>query len=421
MSRRWIVLALIFLGIVINYVDRGNLSIAAPAIMGEFRLEPASMGMLLSAFFWTYAVFQIPSGAIVDRFGIRGSYAAGFLLWSLASAGIALSRGSRDVIGLRMVLGIAESVAPLASIAFIRSNFAGKDQGLPTSIYIAGQNIGPAVGALAGSLLIDRWGWRAMFAITGLGALFWLPAWLMAVPASGTGAAAEAARPADDFAWPAWWSWRLLLTSRIFWLMSLATFLSSYYWYFVLTWVPSYLILSRRFSTLEMGRVVSTGLFIMAVVNIIGGSVADQVAARIGVFPARVMFGAAGWGGTATILLLLVTGREWTLPVFTLAMCATGIGNSSYWAITQHLPPKNMVGRTIGYLNTVSVIAGIVAPLTTGFILGPKKHFGPAIFVAGIGPVLAALCMLAAGGKGLEKMKSRLAGETMAVADQPPA
>ncbi len=411
MSRRWIVLALIFLGIVINYIDRGNLSIAAPAIMGDFRLSPATMGMVLSAFFWTYAIFQIPSGTIVDRVGIRGSYAAGFLLWSLASAAIALSRNSRDIVGLRMVLGIAESVAPLASLAFIRSNFEGKDQGLPTSIYISGQNIGPAVGALVGSLLLDRWGWRLMFAITGLGALFWLPAWLIATPSGRARAAVEEKKPAEEFSWPPWWSWRMLLTSRIFWLMSLATFLSSYYWYFVLTWVPSYLILSRGFSTLGMGRLVSVGLFIMAIVNVLAGSAADKVAARIGVFRARVIFGAAGWGGTATILLLLVTDRQWTLPIFTLAMCATGIGNSSYWSISQHLPPKNLVGRTIGFLNTVSVMAGIVAPLTTGFILGPQKHFGPAIFVAGVGPVLAALCLLLAGAKGLDQMKARLAGE----------
>ena len=91
MSRRWIVLALVFLGIVINYVDRGNLSIAAPSLMRDFRIEPAAMGVIFSAFFWTYGICQIPAGALVDRLGIRWSYAAGFMIWSLASAGIALA------------------------------------------------------------------------------------------------------------------------------------------------------------------------------------------------------------------------------------------------------------------------------------------------------------------------------------------
>jgi len=415
MNRRWIVLSLVFFGILINYIDRGNLSIAAPSIMRDFRITPATMGVLLSAFFWTYAAFQIPAGALVDRFGIRRSYAVGFLVWSIASAAIALSRGTGDIIGMRMVLGLAESVAPLASIAFIRNNFAGKDQGLPTSIYIAGQNIGPALGALVGAFLLDRLGWRMMFAITGLGGLIWLPGWLSAAPSDGSRAVRQAEKAADDLAAPRRWTWRMLLANRIFWAMSLSILLSSYYWYFVLTWIPSYLILSRGFSTLGMGRVVSTALFTMAIVNVLGGAAVDKMAARIGVFRARLWFAAVGYAGTAAILLLLVTpDRSWALPILTFSMGATGIGNSNFWTISQHVPPKNLVGRTIGYLNTVSVAAGAAAPVITGWILGPQRHFGPAILVAGVCPALAAICLLAAGSKGLERMKALLAGEVCA-------
>src|SRR5947208_7168768 len=101
MKRRWVGLSLVFFGIVISYVDRGNLSIAAPAIMRDFRIEPSTMGVLLSAFFWTYAAFQIPAGLLVDRLGLRRAYAAGFLVWSVASASIAVSRGTGDVVVLR--------------------------------------------------------------------------------------------------------------------------------------------------------------------------------------------------------------------------------------------------------------------------------------------------------------------------------
>ncbi|HUZ47394.1 MAG TPA: MFS transporter, partial [Terriglobia bacterium] len=93
MRRRWILLSLVFVAIVINYVDRGNLSVAAPAMMKDFQITPAMMGVLLSAFFWTYAAFQIPAGMLVDRFGIRRAYTAAFLVWSIASASIAFSRG----------------------------------------------------------------------------------------------------------------------------------------------------------------------------------------------------------------------------------------------------------------------------------------------------------------------------------------
>jgi ACS family D-galactonate transporter-like MFS transporter len=412
MSRRWVVLWLVFFGIVISYIDRGNLSIAAPSIMRDFRIEPASMGVLLSAFFWTYAAFQIPAGLLVDRMGIRRAYAGGFLVWSLASASIALSRGTGDIIAMRMLLGLAESIGPLASLSYIRNSFDGKDQGLPTSIYIAGQNIGPALGALAGAMLLDKFGWRLMFAITGLGALIWLPCWLFAVPSDGTRAARRAGKVADDLASPRRWTWRMLLTSRSFWAMSSCILLSSYYWYFVLTWVPSYLIISRGFSTVGMGRVISTSLFTMAFVNILAGFAADKLASRMGVFRVRVMFAVLGYTGTAAILLLLVVqDRFWVLPILTFSMCATGIGNSNFWAISQHLPPKNLVGRTIGYLNTVSQVAGAAAPVVTGWILGPQKHFGPAVLVAGVCPVLAAICLLAAGHNGLERTKALLAGE----------
>jgi MFS family permease len=415
MNRRWIVLSLVFFGIVINYIDRGNLSIAAPSIMRDFRITPATMGVLLSAFFWTYALSQIPAGALVDRFGMRRAYAGGFLVWSIASAAIALSRGTGDIIGMRMVLGLAESIAPLASISFIRNNFAGKDQGLPTSIYIAGQNVGPALGALVGAILLDGFGWRMMFALTGLGGLIWLPCWLFAAPSDGTRAVRQAEKAADDLAAPRRWTWPMLLTHRTFWAMSLSILLSSYYWYFVLTWVPSYLILSRGFSTLAMGRVVSTALFTMAIVNVLAGSAVDKLAARIGVFRARLWFGVVGYAGTAAILLLLaIPDRSLALPILTFSMCATGIGNSNFWTISQHVPPKNLVGRTIGYLNTISVTAGAAAPIITGWILGPQRQFGPAILVAGICPVLAAVCLLAAGSKGLGRMKALLAGEVYA-------
>lgn len=412
--RRWILLLLVFIAIVINYVDRGNLSVATPAIMKDFRVSPATMGVLLSAFFWTYGLFQIPAGTLVDRFGIRRSYAGAFFAWSIASAAIAFSRGPTDIIGMRGLLGLAESVAPLASLSFIRSNFSGKDQGLPTAIYIAGQNIGPALGMLVGSILLSKFGWRMMFAITGFGALIWVPCWLFATPSDRSRAERQAEKAADEVASPHKWTWRMLLTNRTFWAMSLSVFLSSYYWYFVLTWAPSYLILSRGFSTLGMGRVLSAALFVMAAVNVVAGLASDKLAARIGAFRARLWFGAIGYAGTAVILLLLVTDRAWTLPILTISLCLTGIGNSNYWAITQYASPKDMVGRTVGFLNTVAVAAGAAAPVITGVLLGPQKHFGPAIVIAGVCPVLSAVCLLAAGSKGLAQMKTLLVEEVYA-------
>jgi len=403
MSRRWVVVALIFLGILISYVDRGNLGIAAASIMHDFGLAPAAMGLLLSAFFWTYGALQIPAGALVDRIGIRRVYAVAFLVWSLASASIALSRSAGDIFLLRLLLGLAEAVGPIASISFIRRNFAGAEQGLPTAIYIAGQNAGPAVGTLLGSVLIDRLGWRAMFAITGLGALTWLPFWLWLAPRD-VRKPAEAARPEAP-------PWRAALSSPIVWLMSAAIFLSSYYWYFLLTWVPSYLTMSRGFSTLEMGRVLFGPLFAMAILNVAAGAAADRLARRArSVFNVRVWFAVAGYTGAgAVLLLLLLPGREAVFPVLVLSVCSVGVGNSNFWAISQHTPPSAMVGRAIGFLNTISQLAGATAPLLTGWILGPQRQFGLALAIAGACPLVAAACLAAAGPSGLERLKGALA------------
>src|SRR4029078_8746975 len=98
MSRRWIVVTLLFAGMLVSYVDRGNLSIAASSIMRDFRLTPGTMRLLLSACFWAYGGFQLPAGAIVDRIGIKRVYAVAFLAWSLASAAIAFSRGATAIL-----------------------------------------------------------------------------------------------------------------------------------------------------------------------------------------------------------------------------------------------------------------------------------------------------------------------------------
>src|SRR5258706_84459 len=175
--RRWTVVGLLFFGILISYIDRGNLGLAAPRLMHEFSLSPASMGTLLSSFFWTYGAFQIPSGYLVDRFGIRVIYGFAFLIWSLASAGVGLARTPGEILVLRLVLGAAESVGPLASLAYIKRNFEEKRQGLPTAIYISGLTMGPAVGTLLGGALLQWQDWRGLFLLTGLAGCLWLPLW----------------------------------------------------------------------------------------------------------------------------------------------------------------------------------------------------------------------------------------------------
>jgi MFS family permease len=327
-------------------------------------------------------------------------------LWSIASAAIGLSRNRGEILLFRLLLGLAEAVGPIASLSFIRRNFENAGGGLPTSIYIAGQNLGPAAGALLGTQLIEHFGWRAMFIFTGLGALLWLPGWLLAVPRDERRSAGQAVSNGEPQRIP----WREALATRGFWASSACIFLSSYFWYFLLTWVPTYLISSRGFSNIEMGHVLSTALFAMAFVNIAAGFIADRATRRADSgLRVRVWFCAAGYIGSGAILLLLVlSARAAVLPVLIVSVCATGIGNSNYWTISQQIAPARLVGRAIGYFNTISQIAGALAPLITGWLLGPEKAFSLALGIAGVAPILAAVCLLYAGVRGLEQTRSSL-------------
>jgi sugar phosphate permease len=245
-----------------------------------------------------------------------------------------------------------------------------------------------------------------MFIFTGLGALIWLPGWIWLAPRGRY--TREASEPDIPFSQLPWGQ---VLSTPAFWAISVGIFLSSYYWYFLLTWVPTYLISARGFSTVEMGRVLSIPLFVMAGLNVVAGIVADRLAKkRNAVFEVRLWFCAMGYLASGIILLLLVLPqREAVLGVLLVSVVATGIGNSNYWALSQHVAPASLVGRAIGYLNTIAQIAGATAPLITGWTLGPQKQFGLALTIAGVAPIVASACLLYAGVRGLERMRQALA------------
>ena len=399
-KRRWLVLALVFLGILVSYIDRGNLSVAAESIMHDLRLPPATMGVLLSAFFWTYAACQIPAGLLVDRFGVRGAYAAAFVVWSLASASIALSREPGDIIASRLLLGFAETIGPVASLAVIRASFSPRENGVPTAIYISGQTLGPAIGLLLGTTLLVHFGWRAMFAVTGLAGLLWVPGWLAFAPNAEKAAARVPL------------GWLAILRNPTLWAMAAFICLASYYWYFVLTWVPSYLTSARGYSTMAMGRILSAPLACMAITSLVAGFYADRLLKKAkSLFGVRLWFVAAGSVGASSLLLLnVLSGNTLVMPVLLVSVCSFGVVSSSFWTVAQNVAPPEKVGRIIGFLNTISQLGGVAAPMITGHILGPEKHFAPAVAIAGLCPLIS-LVPLIFTSQGIDLLRGRLHAE----------
>ena len=250
-----------------------------------------------------------------------------------------------------------------------------------------------------------------MFAVTGLGALLWVPLWIYFAPKRQI-----APRGLTPVAKPAiQWPLQLILTSPSFWALSASVFFFSYYWYFLLTWMPAYLTIARGYSTIGMGRIFSIPLFAMAVVNVLAGFLADKLIKKRGtVFGVRLRFLMFGLLGSGAILLLnFLPGRAVVIPILTFSICSFGIASSSFWAIAQFASPSAMVGRAIGYLNTLSQIGGVCAPLFTGWSLGPHKDFRLAILLAGFSPLISLVVLFLTGPKGLTKLKSDLAATSI--------
>lgn len=395
-ARRWSVVGLIFLGILISYVDRGNASIVAVPLMKEFSLTPAQTGLLLSSFFWTYALFQVPAGYLIDRFGIRTAYAMALFAWSLAGAASGWATSFTHLLLLRLVLGMGEAVSPLASLSYIKQNFEEKQQGLPTSIYIAGLTAGPGVGAFLGGRLLEQFGWREVFLFTGLAGLVWLVPWWLLAPKGKPGAPAAAAAAAATPPAPPL-PLGVLLRSPAIWGLWLATFCYSYFWYFVLSWVPPYLVLTHGFTNREMGNTMARALFGMAAVNLASGWLCDTLIRKTGRASMfwRKAFVCTGFVcGGSTLLLLLTAGRGSVVLILAGAMGGAGIGAGTLWALSQMAGPKHLIGRVLGLQNTIAQFAGILAPSLTGFLLGPERNFTVAILIAGLGPLIAAVSIL---------------------------
>src|ERR1051325_9771135 len=187
-SARWVIVGLLLTSVFINYIDRGSLSVAAPVLSEEFALSPRKLGYLLSAFFWSYTLFQLVVGWLVDRHDVKWVYAGGFLLWSLAMASTGLANSFTALFAARLVLGIGESVfLPSVSKIVVRL-FPSDQRGLPNALVDVGTKVGPALSILIGGLLLDHYGWRALFIGIGLASLVWLLPWMALVPRSAGGA-----------------------------------------------------------------------------------------------------------------------------------------------------------------------------------------------------------------------------------------
>lgn len=368
-SRLNVVLVLLSLSVLINYIDRSNLSIAAPLIKDELHLSATQLGTLLSAFFWVYCCLQIPAGWLVDRFDVKWVFAAGFLIWSAATAVTSALHGFIALLLIRLLLGVGESIAFPSYSKIIRGHFRATQRGFANSVLVAGLALGPALGMMVGGTAVGRFGWRPFFLILGAIGLLWLVPWVSFMPARERVSGAQAERFSSAFL--------AILHERSAWGMCVCHFSMNYGLYFLVTWLPFYLVRGRHLSMNQMAGAGGLIFFVAAVVALVTGKLADRWVAS-GSSPTLVFKGLCTLSciGLGACLIASVVARDSVfLVLLVLGGAFNGLSFGNIWAATQILAGPKMVGRWVGLQNFVGNFSGPIAPALTGFLLDRTGRF----------------------------------------------
>jgi MFS family permease len=370
-------LVLLTISVAINYVDRGALSVAAPVIVRDLNLSPTQMGLLFSAFFWTYSSFQLVAGWAVDRFPVKWVYAIGFFVWSIATAAVGLVNGLGPLLAARLLLGIGESVAYPASSKVIVRYFPEERRGLPNALVDAGAKLGPGLSTLLGGLTVDAFGWRPMFLFVGLASLAWLIPWLLITDRTAPDERARDAGP----------GWQELLRCRQVWGTSTGMFSLGYVIYFLLSWLPSYLVSERGLSMSTMAVLGSIPFWCMAMSSVLSGWTSDRWI-RSGGDPGKVrkLFAAGGLLLCAATIVpaSIVASSTASIVLITAACIFLGLFTSNVWAITQTLAGPLAAGRWTGIQNAIGNLGGVVSPLLTGWLVSQTGSFALSFVAAAI-------------------------------------
>jgi ACS family D-galactonate transporter-like MFS transporter len=374
----WGALVLLAISGFLNYFDRANLSVGAAQVQSELHLTSYQLGLLLSAFFWSYALMQLflLAGWLADRFNVCWVLAVGFFLWSGATAVTGATRTFAMMFALRLVLGIGESIAYPSYSRILANYFPEHHRGMANAMIDAGTKLGPAMGTLIGGLLMAIYGWRAFFVVLGAGSLIWLIPWILWMP-RGEGAETHHAAQAMPSAGQ-------ILRHRAAIFSALGLFCSNYFWYFLLTWLPYYLHSARHFTFGRMATTAASAYFLIALSTMIAGYLSDRFIAR-GASVNRVRKTCAGVGLTFSTIILpvAIVQDAGTATVFLMLACFSfGIYTANVFAITQTLAGPRAAGKWTSLQNGFANLAGVTAPWLTGFIVQQTGEYFWAFVVA---------------------------------------
>lgn len=375
-SRLWTTVALLALANVIGYVDRVNLSVAValPEFIASLHLSDTDRGLLNSAFWWAYAIGQVPAGMIVDRHGIKRPLAIGFVCWSLACAASGIAGSMAQIFVLRLVLGLCEAILVPAALRWMRYNMPQARQGLAIDIFTTASKVGAIIGVPSAAFLVGAFGWQGMFAVLGLGGMAWLIPWLLVTKQDAVVVAswAESRVPTPPL------PFRVLLASSAICGTIIGAFCYSYAILFYFTWMPSY-FLKRLGLSVEAMSVFSTVSFTgLSVIAMLAGWWRDRLVAGgrapLHVSRAFVLVGLL----TGAVLQLaggLVEAKTPALVLSIISLFALGLVTVNSLTLTQSLVPAASIGRTAALQNAASSLGGVAVSVISGWLLEVTGSF----------------------------------------------
>jgi MFS transporter, ACS family, D-galactonate transporter len=395
--RRWGIALLLGFGVLVNYFDRVNLSVSRDALQDAFGISAVMFGYLSSAYNWTYAVLQLPSGLLLDRFGVRRVGIVSTIIWSVASFAAALSTGIGGLFAARLLLGIGEAPTFPAYAKATGYWFPRNERSLATAMFDSAAKFSSAIGIPILGLVLLHFGWRWNFAATGLISVLFLALFYafyrnpsddkFLTNVEREFIARGEAQPEDRTRAAQGAPLRYLLRQRRVWGLALGFASYNYSFYLLLTWLPSYLSSVHHIDLFHSAMYTSVPWLIATVMDLaIGGWLVDSLIQR-GWNPVRVRQ-VVLIGGTALGLGVLGASgaQSAAAALFWISVALGGLSAASPvgWSIPSLIAPKESVGTVGGILNFCNQVSGIAAPIATGYVVQMTHSFFWAFAAAGI-------------------------------------
>lgn len=413
-QKRHNILALIFGSVVINYLDRTNISVAAPAISADLELSSVQLGLIFSAFAWTYAALQIPGGIVVDKVGARLLYSVMLFFWSIATLFQGFVNSFVVLLGLRASIGIFEAPAYPANNAIVTKWFPENERASAIAIYTSGQFIGLAFLFPVLAVIQDQLGWRGLFIVSGIIGVLYAIVWYifyrdpqdhetvskeeLSVIEKGGGLALSSNKPSEKTKF-SWADLAEAFKHRKLWGVYIGQFCVGSVSIFFLTWFPTYLVEFRGLDFIKSGFLASIPFLAAFAGVLLSGFTSDYLVKRgFSVEVSRkapVLFG--------LLLSVSVIGANFTddtfYIIFFLALAFFGNGLASItWVFVSLMAPKRLIGLVGGVFNLIGGLSAVIVPVVIGFLV-KDGDFSPALFFIGVITLLGFLSFLLVVGK----------------------